>query len=65
MKAIESGISAAAVAPETRRASANPPSEAASPAVATVNAEASVIAATVRYLPCRSPTGPHSSWQSP
>ena len=65
MNAMERGIRAAAVAPETRRAKARAESEWTKPAIATVAAEQSVMVAMVRYLPKRSPMGPQTTWQRP
>ena len=65
MKAIDSGINAAAVVPATSRATPRVASEPAKPATPTVSTDASVINVTTRNLPNRSPSGPHRSWHVP
>jgi hypothetical protein len=54
-----------AAAPEAKRATASAESDCARPHSATRIVASAHIAATVRYLPNRSPTGPTISWIEP
>ena len=65
IQAIDSGMIAAAVAPDSTRVSRSARKSGASALASDARAQAAAAQATTRYLPKRSPSGPKSSCDTP